>query len=72
MKRWERDTSAGSKVANTLPIFSRTDLLHLAVMMTYDSKSLEASLAAREFCASRSCSFIAALVRMIRKDFRDN
>ena len=48
IKRRERDTSVGSKVTNTLPIFSRTDQFHLAAKMTYHRESLQASLAAHD------------------------
>ena len=39
-RMWERDTSVGSKVTNTLLIFSRTELFHLAAEMIYHCKSL--------------------------------
>ena len=50
IKRQEQVTSVGSKVTNTLPIFSRTDWIHLAAKTTYHCKGLQAPLAAHEFC----------------------
>ena len=53
-KRREHDASIGSKVTNTLPIFSRTELFHLAAKTTYHSQGLKASPAAHEFCSCHS------------------
>ena len=45
IERRESNTSVGSKVTNTLPIFSRTDWIHLAAKTTVQSQQRPQKLA---------------------------